>query len=265
VPIERSICIQNVSKEVFDVRDKIVMRCAYDAQNALGRLCDEKVYETDLTRRLRAAGFREVHTQVPVRVVHGDFQKEYRCDLVADDVLYELKTVRALVAEHDAQVLNYAMLLSINHGKLINFRNARVEGKLLFNAIDEATRYRFTCDSSLYRPLSAQCEELQEFTTSLLEDWGAFLDFNLYQEALVHHFSSAGHGHCRAALTFEGIKLGMQDFSFHHPEVCFVVSGYQEPGGMTSHYLRLLALSEFKGMQWINMHHDTIGFKTLVR
>jgi hypothetical protein len=37
----------------------------------------------------------------------------------------------------------------------------------------------------------------------LLEDWGAFLDFNLYQEALVHHFSSAGHGHCRAALTFE--------------------------------------------------------------
>ena len=78
MPIERSICIQNVSKEVFDVRDKIVMRCAYDAQNALGRLCDEKVYETDLTRRLRAVGFREVHTQVPVRVVHGDFQKEYR-------------------------------------------------------------------------------------------------------------------------------------------------------------------------------------------
>jgi hypothetical protein len=34
---------------------------------------------------------------------------------------------------------------------------------------------------------------------------------------------------------------------------------------MTSHYLRLLALSEFKGMQWINMHHDTIGFRTLVR
>ena len=54
MPIERLICIQNVSKEVFDVRDKIVMRCAYDAQNALGRLCDEKVYEKDLTRRLRA-------------------------------------------------------------------------------------------------------------------------------------------------------------------------------------------------------------------
>ena len=115
MPIERSICIQNVSKEVFDVRDKIVMRCAYDAQNPLGRLCDEKVYETDLTRRLRAVDLRKVHTQVPVRVVHGDFQKEYRCDLVADDVLYELKTVRALVAEHEAQVLNYAMLLSINH------------------------------------------------------------------------------------------------------------------------------------------------------
>ena len=63
---------------MFDVRDKIVMRCAYDAQNALGRLCDEKVYETDLTRRLRAVDLRKVHTQVPVRVVHGDFQKEYR-------------------------------------------------------------------------------------------------------------------------------------------------------------------------------------------
>ena len=114
-----------------------------------------------------------------------------------------------------------------------------------------------------YRKIES--EELQKFTSSLLEDWGAFLDFNLYQEALVHHFSSAGHGHCRAALRFEGIELGMQDFSFHHPEVCFVVSGYQEPSGMTSHYLRLLALSEFKGMQSINMHHDTIGFRTLVR
>jgi GxxExxY protein len=207
----------------------------------------------------------ETYTQVPVRVVHGNFQKEYRLDLVADDVLYELKTVRALVAEHESQILNYAMLLSINHGKLINFRSERVEGKLKFNAIDEATRYRFACDTTHFRPLSAKCEELLEFTTSLLEDWGAFLDFNLYQEALVHHFLSAGTGHCRAALTLEGIELGMQDFCFHHPEVCFVVSGYQEPDGMTSHYLRLLALSKFKGMQWINMHHNTIGFTTLMR
>jgi hypothetical protein len=61
----------------FDERDAIVMRCAYAAQNTLGRLCDERVYENDLALRLSAEGFKAVHTQVPVTVKHDSFEKVY--------------------------------------------------------------------------------------------------------------------------------------------------------------------------------------------
>ena len=118
----------------FDERDAIVMRCAYAAQNALGRLCDERVYENDLARRLRAEGFACVHTQVPVTVTHDGFAKEYRLDLVADDALYELKTTSAFAPDHQTQALHYAMLLDINHTKLLNFRPEKVLGRLRFNA-----------------------------------------------------------------------------------------------------------------------------------
>ena len=48
MPIICPIPFRNLTKLEFDERDRIVMRCAYDSQNALGRLCDERVYEEAL-------------------------------------------------------------------------------------------------------------------------------------------------------------------------------------------------------------------------
>ena len=97
----------------FEERDRTVMSCAYASQNELGRLCDECVYEKDMVIRLRAAGCHEIHTQVPLTVSHRDFAKTYRLDLIVDDALYELKTVNDLAGEHEAQLLNYMLLLEI--------------------------------------------------------------------------------------------------------------------------------------------------------
>lgn len=36
MPIQWSIHVRNLTQPEFDVRDRIVMRCAYDCQNALG-------------------------------------------------------------------------------------------------------------------------------------------------------------------------------------------------------------------------------------
>ena len=71
MPIRCPIVIRNLTQPEFDERDRIVMRCAYAAQNELGRLCDERVYENDLALRLRAEGMPGVHTQVPVTVSHA--------------------------------------------------------------------------------------------------------------------------------------------------------------------------------------------------
>ncbi len=104
------IPVRNLSPEEFKERDYIVMRCAFDSRNALGRLCEEGVYENDLARRLRSNGFRHVATQVPIIASHHSFSKLYRVDLIADDAVYELKTVSALIDKHIAQALNYATM-----------------------------------------------------------------------------------------------------------------------------------------------------------
>ena len=90
MPIDVPLAVRDLSQDEFDVRDRVVMQCAFDSQNALGRLCDERVYENDLARRLRLAGFRNVFTQVPVHVKYGNFCKDYKLDLLADDALYGL-------------------------------------------------------------------------------------------------------------------------------------------------------------------------------
>lgn len=107
MPIHLPFPIRNLCKSEFDELDRTVMRCAYDSQNELRRLCDERVYENDLALRLQAAGLAGVYTQVPVRLEHDGFSKVYRLDLVVEDGLYELKTVAEFTTRHDAQILNY--------------------------------------------------------------------------------------------------------------------------------------------------------------
>jgi hypothetical protein len=58
MPITSQVRFRNLTPAEFDERDAVVMRCAYASQNALGRLCDERVYENDLAGRLRAEGFK---------------------------------------------------------------------------------------------------------------------------------------------------------------------------------------------------------------
>ena len=241
------------------------MRCAYDCQNALGRLCDERVYENDLARRLRSEGFREVHSQVPITMSHGRFHKEYRLDLLADDALYELKTVTAFTSEHDAQILHYAMLLSVNHGKLLNFRNMSVEGRLRCNAVLTETRQCVTCDATRWQPLSLHCADLMQHTKAILHDWGSFLDFRLYEEALVFHFGGEGHASIRSPLTLDGIQLGTHRFCLHDTITSFMVTGFSDAESQRSHVQRLLKFSGFNAMQWLNFHHSSVRFTTLTR
>jgi GxxExxY protein len=265
MPIGCPIQLGNLSQSEFDERDAIVMRCAYDSQNALGRLCDERVYENDLARRLRASGFRDILTQVPVTVSHGSFEKEYRLDLVADDALYELKTVTAFVGEHDAQVLHYAMLLSVHHAKLLNFRNPRVEGRLRFNAVKTDDRHRMHIHDRHWTPIAPRCSDLKAQALALLHDWGGFLDFRLYEEALVHHFGGEPHVTVRTPLVYEGCELGTHRFCVHEPAVCFAVTGFADFNVQTRHLTRLLQLTNFRAMQWLNFHHDTLTLQTLLR
>ena len=264
MPITSPIAIRNLTQAEFDERDAVVIRCAYAAQNALGRLCDERVYENDLARRLRAEGFKTVHTQVPVIVSHDGFAKEYRLDLVADDALYELKTVNAFAPQHDAQALHYAMLRDVHHAKLLNFRTDRVQGRLKVNAFLDAKRRNITWEDRGWDSLAPQCEALKRRFRALVQDWGACLEVNLYAEALVYFLGGETQCMRRIPITIGGVELGSHPVLMHGENVCFLITAFTAgPEVQHSHIQRLLAATRLRALQWVNFNHTIIQMKTL--
>ena len=79
LPIVLPFPIRNLTQREFDEVDAVVMRCAYASQNALGRLCEERVYENDLAARLRTVGLPEIHTQVPEEALTYFCGRESAC------------------------------------------------------------------------------------------------------------------------------------------------------------------------------------------
>lgn len=264
MPISCQLKLRNLTPAEFDERDAVVMRCAYASQNALGRLCDERVYENDLARRLRAEGFKSIHTQVPVLVTHDGFTKEYRLDLVADDALYELKTTSAFVAQHDAQALHYAMLADVNHAKLLNFRSGKVQGKLLFNALLAARRRVAGVEDAGWISLSPECESLRRRLRALQEDWGGGLEARLYEEALIYF--CGGEERCvrRIPVVLDEVELGSHAIQMHAEGLSFMVTAYAaEVVAQRGHIRRLLGLTGLRAVQWINLDRSAVQSQTI--
>ena len=264
MPIHCPVTVAYLTADEFEKLDYRVMGHAYASQNELGRLCDECAYEADLKARLLADGFRSVQTQVPVTVTHRDFSKKYLLDLLVDDALYELKTDAALVGEHDAQLFNYLFLLGIQRGKLLNFRPGKVQGKIIATSLTQEARRRFSAITERWMDLTPACVTLRHTLTDLLQDWGAFLSVDLYQEALIHFLGGASNIEHRVNLRRAGIDLGTQRMFVHTPGVAFRLTAVTEDQQFVeSHLRRLLALTELKAIQWINLNHARIEFTTL--
>jgi GxxExxY protein len=266
MPIHCPLSIRTLSADEFEQCDYRVMGHSYASQNELGRLCEEGVYEADLKSRLLADGFREVHTQVPVTVTHGIFSKAYYLDLIADDGLYELKCHASLTGEDDAQLIHYILLLGIQRGKLLNFRTPKVEGRIHATGLTQNARRQVHANSARWQELSPDCRTLRETLLTLLSDWGAFLEVSLYQKALIHFLGGETNVVRRLLLSRNGMPLAAQRFLVHASGVGFRLTALTD--GITaqeSHLRRLLALTDLRAMQWINLNHTEIQLVTLTR
>jgi GxxExxY protein len=113
--------------ERYAISERIIGR-AFTVANTLGCGFLEKVYENALALELRAAGLA-VEQQRGITVSYkGTLIGEYFADLlVADDVVIELKTVRALDRAHRAQCINYLRASGKTLCLLINFGVPRIE------------------------------------------------------------------------------------------------------------------------------------------
>jgi GxxExxY protein len=264
MPIACPITIASPSADEFEKLDYRVMAHAYASQNELGRLCDECAYHADLKARLLDGGFRSVLIEVPMTVTHRDFSKKYYLDLVVDDALYELKAETTFIGEDDAQLLNYMFLLGIQRGKLLNFRPPKVQGKIIATGLTQEERRRFTTVTERWSDLTPGCAVLRQTMLDLLQDWGAFLDIGLYHEALIHFFGGASNVERRVSLQRNGLDLGTQRMFVHSPCVAFRVTAFTESQShIESHLRRLLALTDLKAVQWINLNHSRIECTTI--
>ena len=265
MPIHRKLELTDVSDTDFDRIDEAVMRSAYSAQNKFGNRFDERVYENEMAAKLRADGL-DVHTQVPVTVVHGGFEKTYFLDLVVNHMLYELKVVAALLDEHKAQSLNYAMLQNIRRVKLINFGESRVCGLLLRNAVPDTERRQPTLRNSCWHAQTPQCELLVAHLRAIIKDWGTHLSSQLYNEALVHFFGGDGQCLQRIEVKADNRRLGTHLVQMHAANHAFTVTALTRNGAPYRQHLEaLLAHTSLEAIQWINLNHSCVEITTVGR
>ena len=101
---------------------ELIIQAFYTVYNTLGYGFLEKVYQNALVIELRKLGL-EVIPEACIKVYYnGQVVGEYFADLlVAGVVLVEIKAVRTLAPEHEAQLLNYLKATPYEVGLLLNF------------------------------------------------------------------------------------------------------------------------------------------------
>ena len=119
------------SHDLNQISERII-GCAFKVSNALGDGYLEKVYENALAHELRKAGL-SVLQQHGLKVYYDNVVVgEYVADLlVEDEVIVELKAIRALQDAHIAQCINYLTTTGLRLCLLLNFGRRKIEVKRL--------------------------------------------------------------------------------------------------------------------------------------
>ena len=139
--------VLRLTQDEFHAIDKKVMRLAFDIHNSMGRFFDEKIYQNELMSLCRSNGL-EAESEVEIVVSHKDFLKHYYIDLLVEHgCVYEIKTAKAIQSSHTKQLINYLLLINVNHGKIINFRMPSVEHEFVSNTLNEKDRYNLEKDT----------------------------------------------------------------------------------------------------------------------
>lgn len=107
---------------------KTVIGCCYAVQKELGVGFVEKVYENALLIALKEEGI-ECRSQVAIDVYFrsqrvGEF---YADILVGQCLILELKAVREILGEHQAQLINYLKASNLKSGLIVNFGRPGME------------------------------------------------------------------------------------------------------------------------------------------
>jgi len=118
---------------IYKELTETVIGSAFEVMNELGCGFLESVYEKALSLVLTEKGL-EVESQKQLSVAfRGHRVGMFYADLVVNgSLILELKAVKNLLPEHQAQLINYLKASGYPLGLLLNFGNPKVEFKRLF-------------------------------------------------------------------------------------------------------------------------------------
>lgn len=114
---------------------ELILKAFFTVYNKLGAGFLEKVYENSMMIELQKLGLR-CEKQKKIDVYYDKLLVgEYFADiLVYEVVVVELKTAETLVAEHEAQLVNYLRGTELEVGLLLNFgKEPQFKRKVLTN------------------------------------------------------------------------------------------------------------------------------------
>ena len=263
MPIKCDVNIEPAGQEQFHAVDKIVMRHAFDIHNTIGRFCDEKIYQEELSKRCR--GSFDVHTEVLIKVLHHGFSKPYFIDMLIDNgIIYELKTMNKLHSTHQKQLINYLLLTEIKHGKLINFRPESVDSRFVSTSLSIKDRRAFQINDDSWQGDDKESQQLHQTLCSLLEDWGAFLDITLYTEALLYFTKGSESGIKPVNIKIDSRVVGIQKMNMIDSQTAWHLSAVRDNKNFyETHITRLLNHTSLNKIHWINFDHHKITLKTI--
>ena len=264
MPIQCCFDVEPVSKSQFYEIDHLVMHHAFEIQNELGRFYNECVYHAELVRRCLASGLSVV-SEGEIIVCCESFRKSYFLDaLINSGSVCELKAGESLTGQHESQLLNYLFLANLHYGKLINFSSSSVQYRFVTTRLGCEKRMAYEIDDHFFRMDVSSSHPVRDIVHNLLTDWGAFLDVNLYREA-IHHFLGGDNVLMRPVEIILGEdvvgsqKLCLLDneTSLHVSSVIHHVESYKR------HLLKMLRNTNLAQMQWVSFNHENIQLVTL--
>ena len=264
MPIECKNDITFKDQEQFHAIDKVIMKLVFEIHNELGRFCDEKIYKKTLKDNAATYGFNAL-TEMQINVSHKEFEKFYYLDLlIGDGVIYELKTVEALNHIHEQQLINYLLMLGLQHGKLVNFRPSSVETRFCSNKFSHDLRKKIHLNDDHWDKSIGNSILCKKILKELLNDWGSCLDFNLYKEALIHFLGGYENIVKKIDIIYNNSVIDQQKVIMLNNDTALHLSGISKSfKHYGQHMFRFLNHTDLKAIQWINFNKTDIKLITL--
>lgn len=118
---------------LFEELTSRIIGCAMEVHKELGPGLLESSYEECLCYELSAAGLSfQRQLALPIRYKSIKLDAGYRMDIVVEDkIILELKSVEAVTALHEAQLLTYLRLARKRVGLIINFNVPKIKEGVL--------------------------------------------------------------------------------------------------------------------------------------